>query len=384
MSDTPISDSEDGQDLNGVPVNKGWIRISKVREIEYALAAATKERDEALRVITTLEEMDSSSCDTISDLRAQLSALQSATPRDHSQAIEEAHESFEKIRLLLVSNLKEPARSAFWESVFARDKLQAILTPQPRKEGDEPCAQNHAGDAAESTERTPTTADSQARARFAATGVQASGAAHLRFDPKNSLEEAVLKIAKERDEALQEAKRWRNVARSYDDSPSRRFLEEFKQLKNRASLLDVENHTLVQKFNTLETRTVGIAIDRESVRASHRTQPTEATATAPSVSEAAEEFREYRSLSRHGWDQESDASRKLESILTRITGDHAKRIAELEADKVRLRKALEYVSPILDVITRIGRLAQGGEQTGNWIHVAEADKIVKAAMKEQP
>lgn len=47
--------------------------------------------------------------------------------------------------------------------------------------------------------------------------------------------EEIARLTKERDEALSEAARWRNVAKSYDDSPSRKFQEEFKQLREERS-----------------------------------------------------------------------------------------------------------------------------------------------------
>lgn len=44
--------------------------------------------------------------------------------------------------------------------------------------------------------------------------------------------------------------------------------------------------------------------------------------------------------------------------------------------------ALAYAELPLEVISRIGHLAQGGEQTGNWIHVVEAHKIIVRTLKE--
>lgn len=147
MSDTPLTDAKekDGEQSGGM------VEADFARQLERALAAAIKERDESLRVITTLEELDSSSCDTINDLRAQLSALQSATPQDHAQVIEEVAE------LVYTRFLARDALGCDWpwkkggNSIMqdearqlARALVSTILTPQPRKEGDEPCAQNHA------------------------------------------------------------------------------------------------------------------------------------------------------------------------------------------------------------------------------------------------
>lgn len=279
MSDTPLIEetwlSCDFSTHIGA-VNAGNALVKRARQLERDLAAATKERDDnkeqwsrarelieqerewRIASLQSMEEWKKQAGDAeqdLANLRAQLSELQSATPQDHAQVIEAAAKVFsETIGSLEVLGTFY-RHSPTWETCKIEDVLtearkahsalvSTILTTQPRKEGESPCPKLQA----------PTTlANSGSNAAHTS---DPSGAAHLRFDPKNSLEEAVLKIAKERDEALQEAKRWRNVARSYDDSPSHRFLEEFKQLKNRSSLLDVENHTLVQKFNTLETRTV--------------------------------------------------------------------------------------------------------------------------------
>ena len=48
----------------------------------------------------------------------------------------------------------------------------------------------------------------------------------------------------------------------------------------------------------------------------------------------------------------------------------------------KMRHALEYVQEILAVIGKLGHCPQGGEQTGNQMHVWEAEKIVKAALKD--
>jgi hypothetical protein len=51
--------------------------------------------------------------------------------------------------------------------------------------------------------------------------------------------------------------------------------------------------------------------------------------------------------------------------------------------KVRkMRKALGYTLGPLEVISKLGRCAQGGEQTGNQMHVWEAVKIIKEALKD--
>lgn len=54
---------------------------------------------------------------------------------------------------------------------------------------------------------------------------------------------------------------------------------------------------------------------------------------------------------------------------------------KLQEDVQKMRRALEYVEPILAVIGKLGQCAQGGEQTGNQLHVWEAQKIVKHALK---
>lgn len=105
-------------------------------------------------------------------------------------------------------------------------------------------------------------------------------------------------------------------------------------------------------------------------------QPAESTATAPSVSEAAREIIDviYQELN---WDAERKA---IESILTRITGDQAKRIAELEADKARLDFVeQEYLE--ISVWDGVWKARDYDGINGNGAGPREA---IDAAMKEQP
>lgn len=103
-----------------------------------------------------------------------------------------------------------------------------------------------------------------------------------------------------------------------------------------------------------------------------RTQPTEATATAPSVSEAAREIVEAVYFE-FATDEDREAS--VESIITRITGEQAKRIAELEADKELLDKLEVY----LQANPTHSLFMNGEGKPTNTIRVA-----IRAAMKEQP
>lgn len=43
-------------------------------------------------------------------------------------ALESAQASFEVIRLILIKNLTEPERGAFWKAVQARDAIRSLLT----------------------------------------------------------------------------------------------------------------------------------------------------------------------------------------------------------------------------------------------------------------
>ena len=73
-------------------------------------------------------------------INAYLEAAPSPSPAPGVvEALREAAERFEEIRLLLVHHLHEPERSAFWKAVDGRTKCQAALASlsQPAKERDE-------------------------------------------------------------------------------------------------------------------------------------------------------------------------------------------------------------------------------------------------------
>lgn len=73
----------------------------------------------------------------------------------------------------------------------------------------------------------------------------------------------------------------------------------------------------------------------------------------------------------------------IEKVMKYI--DYSRELGEIDERPDRMnsmRYALEYVKPILEVIGRNGQCSQGGEQTGNRIHVIEAERIVTRALKQ--
>jgi hypothetical protein len=69
--------------------------------------------------------------------RRILSVLSQPHPADERvvEALREAESAFEEIRLILVHNLHEPERSAFWKAVSARNAIRAALEQEVRKDG---------------------------------------------------------------------------------------------------------------------------------------------------------------------------------------------------------------------------------------------------------
>jgi hypothetical protein len=59
-----------------------------------------------------------------------LNEPQTAPDSGVAVALAEARDEFEAIRLLLINDLVEPGRSAFWKAVNTRDKIAAILAAQ--------------------------------------------------------------------------------------------------------------------------------------------------------------------------------------------------------------------------------------------------------------
>lgn len=75
---------------------------------------------------------------------------------------------------------------------------------------------------------------------------------------------------------------------------------------------------------------------------------------------------------------------ELLNMATSAAEKLSSRLAAAQSREGRHVAALEYVQPILEVIGRLGRCAEGGEQTGNKVHVWEAEKIIKAALSSPP
>lgn len=306
---------------------------------ERDLADATKERDHVIKCESVIAKAHGRLENTVDALRAQLSALQSATnrspriytkcpachsdtltinddkhllctwidcpnptlidklgeatPQDHAQAIEIAKDEIS----YWYANPDEVYANSPSETLQAL--VSTILTPQSRKEGELPCATINQASSHQDSQ--VVTAEFQESIRTtAAKNVEAvaSNAAHT---------SAPSEAAPTQDHL----------------AGSGEVTEGFNAIRAKNDALSIEGR---------------IALDQRVAARFDTAHPTEATATVPSVSEAARELLRGFDLSYEGTQAIYGGNNIafVESILTQLTGDQAKRIAELEEDKVRL------------------------------------------------
>jgi hypothetical protein len=70
----------------------------------------------------------------------------------------------------------------------------------------------------------------------------------------------------------------------------------------------------------------------------------------------------------------------LVSLMCAAMEEVAEHARTLETQRDDLLSALECVHPILELIARTGQCAEGGEQTGNRLHVISAEGLVRYAI----